>query len=386
MRIFLNLYGGVAGDMLVSALYDCARDAKMDTTAADALLAALPFAGVNTEYATAMRKGIRGCTFKVTVNAAQPHRHLSDVLAIIDQLPLSVQAAKWSREAFELLATAEAKVHNTTRQQIHFHEVGAVDSIIDICLASLLLDLLDVDQIYSSPITVGSGMVKCEHGQMPVPAPATLELLRGLPSCGFALSGERATPTGVALLLAWKANFATRDAAITKHFGYGMGSADFEDRGNFLRVQLEEMSNASECVVELRTMVDDQSGEVIGHALEKIRQQNILEAYLLPVMAKESRPGFEVVVICDITQQQQLSQLMFELLGTLGIRVTVLQRDTLARCEVERDSVSHKLRMHSDSAQVLGAKPEFKQVVATSQEQHCSPRQLLKNLDEQSDA
>ena len=383
--MFLNLYGGVAGDMLVSAFYDLAQDAQLDLSRVDSLLAALPFAGVTTSWSPAQRHGIKGCVFDVQVDVPQPHRHLSDVVAIIENLPLSQRARQWSLTTFEILASAEAKVHDSTPEQVHFHEVGAVDSIVDVCLASQLLDLFDVQQIYSSPIPVGSGTVICEHGEMPVPAPATLELLRNLPSCGSSLLGERATPTGVALLVAWQVNFESRSAASIKNFGYGMGSNNFADRANFLRAQLEQVSIESECVVELRTMVDDQSGEVIGHALEKIRQQKILEAYLLPVMAKDSRPGFEVVVICDITQQQHLCQLMFELLGTLGIRKTVLQRETLARFECLQQELSQKVRLYSDSQHILGRKAEFSEVIAASESSGLAPRQLLQQLQDKND-
>jgi uncharacterized protein (TIGR00299 family) protein len=380
MRIFLNLYGGVAGDMLVSALYDLACSAEADLAATDDLLAALPFEGVQVKFTDELRQGISGRGFKVIVSEDQQHRHLVDVLEIIDALPLTDRARSWSVAAFELLATAEAKVHHSSREQVHFHEVGAVDAIVDICLASCLMDLLNPQKIYSSPIPVGSGSVHCEHGEMPVPAPATLELLKNLPSCGFDLVSERATPTGVALLRAWQVDFSSRGAAITRNVGYGMGSNEYKDRANFLRVQLEELAQESECVVELRTMVDDQSGEVIGHALETLRQQPILEAYLLPVMAKDSRPGFEVVVLCDIGQQHSLSRLMFELLGTLGIRNTVLDRSTLRRCEFTSHGISHKLRMHSDSEQVIGRKAEFRDVVRQSEADATSPRKVLDDL------
>lgn len=372
--------------MLVSGLYDLASDAGVDLAAADELLASFAFSEVQISFAQAARHGISGRSFSVDAGIDQPHRHLSDVLAIIDELALSKRARKWSIAAFDCLATAEAKVHNSSREQVHFHEVGAVDSIVDICMASCLLDLLNPQKVYCSPIPVGSGTVHCEHGEMPVPAPATLELLKGLPSCGFDLLSERATPTGVALLRAWQVDFSSRSAAITKHVGYGMGSNDFKDRGNFLRVQLEELANESECVVELRTMVDDQTGEVIGHALEKLRQQQILEAYLLPVMAKDSRPGFEIVVICDICQQHDVSRLMFELLGTLGIRNTVLERSTLKRSEFVQHGVRHKIRMHSDSEHVIGAKAEFKDVVVESEKSKDYPRQVLDRIKPSDDA
>jgi uncharacterized protein (TIGR00299 family) protein len=381
MRIFLNLYGGVSGDMLVAALHALAIDVGVDLAAADSLLKALPFEGVSYSFNSSMRQGIRGADFSVEVNEDQPHRHLSDVLKIISELPLSERARRWSVSAFEKLASAEARVHNTSVNEVHFHEVGAVDSIVDICLASLLIDLLEPQHIFASPIPVGSGFVDCDHGQMPVPAPATLELLRNIPTCGFDLEGERATPTGVALLLAWEVNFSERGAAIPKHFAYGVGDNDFSDRANFVRVVLEQPANESECVIEIRTMIDDQTGEVIGNALEQLRQQPVLEAYLLPVMAKQSRPGFEVVVICDLCQQESISKLMFKLLGTLGLRVTVLQRSTLARYQITSENIGRKLRFSSDSSEMVGEKLEFRDVVAQSEIRNLSPRQVFERVE-----
>ncbi|MDP6963064.1 MAG: nickel pincer cofactor biosynthesis protein LarC [Planctomycetota bacterium] len=381
MHVYLNLFGGVAGDMLVAALYQLALNANISLKAVDDFLAALPFDGVDCKFETSKRQGIEGVNFSVNVSLGQPHRHLSDVVEIIEQLNLSEDAKSWSLAAFEILADAEAKVHGTSREQVHFHEVGAVDSIIDICLSSLLLDLLQPSRIYCSPISVGSGKVECDHGQMPVPAPATQELLLGLPSCGFELTGERATPTGLALLRAWQVDFSVRSAAVCLEHGYGVGDHDFSDRANLIRANRELPATEAECVVELRTMVDDQSGEVIGHAIESLRQQDTIEAYLLPVMAKQSRPGFEVVVICDISKLEFIKNQMFELLGTLGIRETLLKRHTLARVEDRASALNNKIRFYSDSSQILGAKPEFRDVVEMSEQNDSNPRAILNDLN-----
>jgi len=379
MRVFLNLFGGVAGDMLVAALLDAGANAEL----IEPLLASLPAGSVRCRIERESRHGIAGTRFFVEAEPQEVHRHLSDVLAILETMPLSERAWDWARKAFIELATAEARAHDCSIEEVHFHEVGALDAIVDIAVACALMASLEPSAIFASAIPVGSGEVQCAHGKMPVPAPATRYLLEGMPSCGFDLKGERATPTGVALLRAWQVCFESRDAAIAHAAGCGLGSRDPEDRANLIRLELESPATSSEWLVELRCLVDDQSGEVIGDALQQLLEAGALEAYASAAVTKKNRPAFEVVLLCEVPQQQRFEDFMFRLLGTLGLRITPLQRRTLPRAVETRvdaeGAMLWKTRLLPE--QESAAKPEFDSLCARAAELGLTPRELLQRVD-----
>jgi len=379
MRVFLNLFGGVAGDMLVGGFLDAGADAKLVAP----LLAGFPAGEVQVRVERSLRHGIAGNHFVVDAKEVNSHRHLSDVLAILAKMPLTRRASDWAVKAFQELAQAEARAHDCSVEEVHFHEVGAIDAIVDIAVACALLDNLDPTTVFASAIPVGSGVVHCAHGTMPVPAPATRFLLEGMPTCGFDLVGERATPTGVALLRAWQVDFAPRGAALCQRAGHGLGTRNPEDRANLLRVELESVAIVAEWLVELRCLVDDQSGEVIGNALEQLRSVGALEAYACAATTKKGRPAFEVVVLCEVPQQQRFQDLMFRLLGTLGLRVTPLQRATLPRAVVTlqgpQEELLWKKRSFSNGESAL--KPEFESLRLRALELGLTPRELLQQLE-----
>ena len=381
MRVFLNLFGGVAGDMLVAGLLDVGADERL----LDPLMACLPEGEVQLRLERDRRHGIAGCRFLVETKESEVHRHLSDVLCILETMPLKPRAARWAKQAFQVLAEAEARAHDCTVEEVHFHEVGAIDAIVDIAVACALMDSLDPSAIYASPIPVGSGVVRCAHGNMPVPAPATQFLLEGMPSCGFDLQGERATPSVVALLKAWQVNFGDRGAAICKASGFGLGTRDPQDRANLLRVECEEAALANEWLVELRCLIDDQSGELIGDAMEQLRDDGALEVYASAATTKKGRPAFEVIVLCEVPRQQFFQDRLFALLGTLGLRITPLRRATLVREVQEREfaegTIDWKTRVLPSGK--LAGKPEFESLRQRAGKLGLTARELLERLQSQ---
>jgi len=376
MRIYLNLFGGVAGDMLVAGFIDAGAPSEI----MQSILAALPEGEVQASWERQTRQGIAGHYFSVQIKESHHHRHLADVLPILQTLPLTERAHLWAIAAFQALAIAEGKAHNCPPEEVHFHEVGAMDAILDISTACALLDALNPTEIYCSPIPVGHGTVQCAHGAMPIPAPATQYLLEGLTSCGFDLKGERATPTGVALLRAWNVNMNPRSAAVSEGVGYGLGTRDPEDRANLLRVELETAALDPEDVVELRSLVDDQSGEIVGHALDDLRKRGAKEAYVLAATTKKGRPAFEVIVQVDAERQQDFEQRMFRLLGTLGIRATLLQRTRQLREVQEQDGLVWKRAAQEAVENMSSLKPEFESLVQRADAQGKTPRELLMEL------
>ena len=376
MRIYLNLFGGVAGDMLVAGLLDAGAPTEVLTS----ILKALPEDEVGATWERQTRRGIAGHYFSVQIRESHHHRHLADVLLILEKIPLSKRAHSWAVAAFQALAVAEGKAHNCSPESVHFHEVGAMDAILDISAACALMDALDPTEIYCSPIPVGHGVVQCAHGPMPIPAPATQYLLEGLPSCGFELEGERATPTGVALLRAWQVDCSTRSAAVSEAVGYGLGTRDPEDRPNLLRVELESAALGTDFVVELRSLIDDQSGEIVGHALEDLRSRGAKEAYVLPATTKKGRPAFEFIVQVDATQQSEMELRMFRLLGTLGIRASVLQRTRQMRTTQDADGLTWKRATTDAGSAMQNLKFEFDALVQRAESEGKTPRELLLEL------
>ena len=376
-QVHLDLSAGVAGDMLVAGLIDAGAPEE-------ALRAVLD--GLPPEFAWRLerctRQGIAARRFVVDAREGHVHRHFTDVEALLDPLALSERARAWARAAFWELAVAEGRCHDCSPHEVHFHEVGAVDALVDVAGACALLDALDPAAVWASAVGVGSGTVDCAHGRLPVPAPATLELLRGVPLTGRDLQGERATPTGAALLRAWGVRWGGRPPAAPLAVGHGAGSRDTEDMPNFLRVVVEEADGAPEQLLELRALVDDQSGEVVGAALEELHAAGAVEAFALPALAKKGRPAFEVVVLAPAGERAAFEERMFRLLGTLGLRVTPAQRTRRPRRVVEAETalgpLPFKERLDPDRARRL--KPEFEALRRRAAELGLTPREALELL------
>lgn len=382
MDLHLNLHGGVAGDMLVAGLLAAGAPREV----LERTLNSLP-GEFSWRVEEERRQTIAGLRFVVDAQEGHVHRHLSDVLAILAKVEFSDRARTWAEEAFRLLAVAEARAHGSEPEQVHFHEVGAVDAMVDVAAACALMDALDPAVIRATPVPIGSGTVHCAHGDMPVPAPGTAFLLEGVPIGGRDLIGERATPTGVALLRAWRVRFETPPAANLIASGHGLGSRDPDDRANLLRVELEEPAMGGEWLVELRALVDDQSGEVLGDALERLHAAGAVDAYAAAAVGKKNRPSFEVIVLCDAERQQEFETLCFRLLGTLGMRVAPLRRIRQARRvenrSTELGSLPFKVRGSGDEER---AKPEFEALRLLADAHGLTPREALERLQTPSGA
>lgn len=329
--LYFDLSMGAAGDMLAAALFQLVPEPERLLARINGL--GLP--GVEVRLVPAEKRGIQGLRYEVLVHGqeeghgGQEHHgsHLHDIEAILagSALPEVVRADALA--VYRLLAQAESKAHGCPVEEIHFHEVGQLDAIVDIVTVCLLMDVLKPELVCASPVHVGSGTVRCAHGVLPVPAPATAELLKGIPCYSGEIRGELCTPTGAALLRHFVKDFGPMPEMRVEHLGNGMGSKDFP-QANCLRASLGE---SGETVVELCCNVDDMSGEAIGYALEQFMAAGALDAFWQSVGMKKSRPGTLLTVLCKPEDRERMLRQVFRLTSTLGVRESLCRRYILRR-------------------------------------------------------
>jgi len=300
------------------------------------------------------RRGIAASKFRVLGGDSKSHRHLKHILEIIDKSGISARAKQNASAVFQRLGEAEAKVHDVSIEKVHFHEVGAVDSICDIVGACIGFDLLDVESIYCSPLNVGSGTVNTEHGVLPVPAPATAELLAGKPVYARGPSVELTTPTGAAIAATLAIEFGAMPPLRVVSTGYGAGDKDFPEHANVLRALIGESSGAAESatVVVLEANIDDSSPQVLGYAMERLFEAGALDVSLEPILMKKNRPGSLLRVITTPQSQEVLADLIFAETTTLGLRIYRAERRVKSRSlmNVETSHGSIRIKISEDGS------------------------------------
>ncbi len=320
---YIDAFSGLAGDMLVGALADAGASRQAITAALSSLAT-----GASISWDTVQRRGIAATKFRVSVDEPQKPRHLTGILKMIHAAELPLRAKENSERVFQALAKAEAAAHGVHIEKVHFHEVGAVDSICDVVGACLALELLAVDKLYCSSINVGSGTVNTEHGVLPVPAPATARLLEGRPVYSRGPAMELTTPTGAAFVTALAESFGAMPAMTIRSSGYGAGDSDFREHANVVRVLVGDASGASEAttVEVIEANIDDSSPQVIAFAAEKLMEAGALDVTILPVQMKKGRPGVTLQVITHPQHREALAALIFRETSTLGLRFYAAER------------------------------------------------------------
>jgi uncharacterized protein (TIGR00299 family) protein len=324
---YIDAFSGLAGDMLVGALADAGADSAAISRALDSFAI-----GAVISWDRVQRRGVSATKFRVGVpngtNATPKHRHLSGILKLIHAAELPASVKTKAEQVFQVLGQAEAAVHGVDIEKVHFHEVGAVDSISDIVGICLAFDLLKIDRICCSPINVGSGTVNTEHGVLPVPAPATARLLEGKPIYSRGPAVELTTPTGAAVVAALAADFGAMPPMRVKSIGYGAGDHDFTEHANVVRVMIGEASGAVEAttVSVIEANIDDASPQLIGYAMELMLEAGALDAVIIPAQMKKGRPGVVIQVIAEPEKREELAALLFRETTTLGIRFHTAER------------------------------------------------------------
>jgi hypothetical protein len=342
LTCYLDAFSGISGDMLVGAL----ADAGADQAALTGAIAALEI-GATVSFEKVRRRGIGATKFHVEVGPQHAHRHLSHIVRIIEKASLPPRAAQHALAVFGRLAEAEAEVHQVPIEKVHFHEVGAADSIADIVGACLAFELLGVDTIICSPVNVGSGTVKTEHGILPVPAPATAKLLTGVPVYARGPELELTTPTGAAVAVTLAASFGVLPPMTVTRTGFGAGWHDFPDHANVLRVILGEPTGAREAlsVSVIEANIDDLNPQVLAYAMERLIEAGALDVSLQAIVMKKGRPGNLLRVVAQPQDREALAQIVFTETSTLGLRVYTAERRVQARSFVEVETSHGKVRI-----------------------------------------
>ncbi|MDE0109723.1 MAG: nickel pincer cofactor biosynthesis protein LarC [Bryobacterales bacterium] len=331
---YLDCFSGIAGDMLLGALVD----AGLDVAVLQAEIAKLGVDGLALRAEPVKRGGLAGTKVSVEAGHDHSHRSLATIERIIGESTLDERVKRDSTSVFRRLGEVEARSHAIPVEKVHFHEVGAYDSIADIVGSCAGLCALGIDRVWCSPINLGSGTVQAAHGTMPVPAPATARLLEGVPTYSDGPSVELTTPTGAALAVTLSEGFGPPPAMRISHSGYGAGSRDFPERANLVRVLIGKAQQADtppEQVWILEANIDDMTPEMAGFAMERLLESGALDVTLTPVQMKKNRPGFTLTVLASPGDRERLGAMVLAETSTLGIREVSARRRALPRAWTE---------------------------------------------------
>lgn len=338
--LYFDLSMGAAGDMLAAALLDLLDEPEGFVKEFNAL--GIPRVEMRLEDGES--RGICGRRMRIIADGVDEgeetahsegrrhgHSTLNSIADIVGDLELSEKVRDDILAVYGSIAEAEAKVHGRPVPEVHFHEVGALDAVADVTAVCMLMDRLGADAVYASPVHVGSGTVRCAHGVLPVPAPATAELLKGIPSYGGDVRGELCTPTGAALLRRFVRSFGAQPLMAVLKIGNGLGAKEFESP-NCLRVFYGDVEDSQKgFVCEICCNLDDMTGEAVGFVLELLMERGALDAFTVPINMKKSRPGILLCCVCRVEDKERMAGLLLRHTSTLGVRLNVLERVTLDR-------------------------------------------------------
>jgi len=375
---YLDCASGISGDMTLGALVDAGVDLGAIQSGIDSL--GLPSCQLEAEEVK--RKGFRATKIHVRHEPEHAHRHLHHITDMIDASQLTEPQKDLAKRIFTRLGEAEAKVHGTTIRKVHFHEVGAVDSIADIVGSAIGWDLLGADRIVCSPIPTGYGTIEIAHGLTSVPAPATAELLKGVPLAPSDIEFELTTPTGAAIVTTLASEFSHLPPIVIDTIGYGAGDKDLEKQGNIVRLYVghdRENGSASDRIWTLETNLDDATGEVVGHCTGQLLAAGALDVYTTSIQMKKNRPAVKITVLCDQPHRESIESILFKETTTLGIRRWETTRSKLAR---ETASVTTPWgEVNGKRATLPGGEvrfyPEYEDCSQLAQQHELSVRQVM---------
>lgn len=390
MRIaYFDCFCGISGDMVLGALID----AGVSPDALRRELTKLPVGGYELASRSVTRCGVVATKVDVLLDRQnvsstdhQNHRNLNDILNLLEASTLDEPVRRRAEQVFKRLAEAEARVHNTNVDEVRFHEVGAVDAIVDIVGASIGLELLGVEEVVGSPVPVGSGFVECVHGKLPVPAPAVVELLKGYRLAGSDLQAELTTPTGAAIITTLSGECGPMPPMTVELVGYGAGHREFENQPNLLRIVIGEdaTSESADAVWRLETNIDDMNPELISHVFDRLLAEGALDVFAVPVQMKKGRTGLQLTVLCTTHNKDRLERVLFAETTTFGVRSVLCHRRKLSRklVMVKTELGELTIKVGSLDGRVCTASPEYEQCRRVAQEHGIPLREVYARAEE----
>jgi uncharacterized protein (TIGR00299 family) protein len=374
--LYFDCFAGASGDMILGALVA----AGADQNALRKQLSLLGVQGFSVEFETADRAGLSATFARVKTRHEHTHRRLADIQKIIFDSQLSATVKARAVNIFSRLAEAEARVHNEPVEQVHFHEVGALDAIVDVVGAAIGFELLRIDRFVCSPLHVGSGMVEMEHGSFPIPPPAVAELLREAPVYATNIKGELVTPTGAAIITTVCTEFGPLPRMKLEQTGYGAGMRTYEQFPNVLRILIgdDNCETGEEELWMIETNLDDMSPQIFSHVMDRAFELGALDCYFTPVHMKKSRPAVLLSVLCRLAQREELSRMLFAETTTLGVRFHQVRRQALERkiVRVETEYGPIDVKVARLNGNIVNEMPEYEQCRTAARNANVPLRQV----------
>jgi uncharacterized protein (TIGR00299 family) protein len=378
---YFDCFSGISGDMIIGALLDAGADFNTLRTE----LAKLGLSNYDLATRKVSKQNIAATRFDVIDTGQTAYRHLKDLVSIVADSDLAPDIQKRAKNIFLKIATAEAKIHNQPLEKVHFHEIGAVDTIIDVVGALVCLKLLNIEKIFCSKLNVGSGFVEFSHGRYPVPAPATAEILKGVPIYATDIRAELVTPTGAAIISEITTTFGDMPDMIAESIGYGAGGRELP-QPNVLRVFVGEQDATSglghDGISVIETNIDDMNPQLYEAVIDKLFQQGALDVYLTNIMMKKSRPGIKLTVLANIGEESKLSQVIFRETSSIGVRIRQERRIKLQReiktVETRFGKVNFKITKLGD--QTVNSTPEYEDCKRIAAENRIPLKQVYQLL------
>ncbi len=376
---YFDCFAGAAGDMIVGAMLD----AGLDFEFLKKQLSTLALKGLELRADETSRAGLRAIQFIPVIEDQQHHRNLEDIKKIIEASAITDKAKLTATAVFDRLAEAEASVHGKDPNEVHFHEVGALDSIADIVAAAVGLDAMKIEKVYCSALAVGGGSVRMAHGLLPVPAPATAQLLKGVPIIAGPIDKELLTPTAAAVLTTIAESFGPLPEMKIETIGCGAGTLNCEQMPNIMRLIIGEIAGEStanaDSICLLETNIDDVSGEVIATVMDKLLEQGTLDVFTTPITMKQNRPATKLSVICKTDDITKIETTIFEAGLTFGIRRQIMQRSKLARefVTVATRFGDIRIKLGKLGGRTVNAKAEFADCARAAREHKASVKEVL---------
>lgn len=379
---YLDTIAGIAGDMTLAAFVSAGL--PIDELSAE--LKKLPLTGFEIVGKHVMRNSISAVHVEVVIShTPHYHRHLKDINALIDASTLSGRVKEISKSIFHVIGEAEAKVHNSTLEKIHFHEVGALDSIVDIVGTAICIEKFGIEAVYSSTVRLGSGgLINTQHGVMPTPAPATIEILKSYPTVLTNIPEELTTPTGAGIIKALSLGVLSDEVIKVHSIGYGAGTREFAQIPNLLRVVIGEVESniEQEQILTVETNIDDMNPQVYPYLIEKLLASGAHDAYLVPIIMKKGRPGILLSVMVGTEQLDAITQIIYSNTTTIGVRIQKIDRKKLPRTHVQVQTSFGTIKAKSvlrNGKEVM--LPEFEESRRIAEEHHLSVLQVIQQLE-----